>query len=204
MNKYVVAFAMLAYTGLLGSSSLAAGVNQGSLTSGDLQGQTVLASMFPTSGIYMVVVDGGRITDMKKVSESLPSDTNSLVKGTASEVKPQSGPYTSLIIDATGLKVDRAMSPKVRKIDGSEVWGTLSVTPDFAIENGVVGYATTMEMALKSSRCGGNPLVIKAVGRQAGAAACDVTVSDEDAARVLSENSSTKFLDACKVVFVVG
>jgi hypothetical protein len=185
--------------------SFAAGDVQGSSTAIDQQGHTVFASMFPSSGIYMVVVDGGQIKDLKKVSDSLPAEIKSdtSAKSPATDIKTESGPYTSLIVDARGFGVDRAMSPKVRKTDGSEVWGTLSVTPDFAIENGVVSYATSMEMAMKSSRCGKNPLVIKAVGKSVGGAACDVLISDEDASRVLSEDSAGKFLNTCRVVFIV-
>ncbi len=56
---------------------------------------------------------------------------------------------------------------------------------------------------MNSSRCGDNPLIVKAVGRAGGMAMCDVVVSDQDADLILAENHKTKFLDQCKVIFVV-
>lgn len=167
--------------------------------------QTALASAFPSSGVYVVFVDAGRITEMKKISDTLPdpSKVDASASVSAAQPKAAAGPFTSLIIDARGCRVDRAMSPKIRKTDGSEVWGTISVLADYAIEDGVVGYATSMEMATKSSRWGGNPLVIKAVGRPAGGPTCDVVISDDDAKRAVAENGVSKFLDGCRVVFVV-
>ncbi|MFH1677165.1 MAG: hypothetical protein ABIC40_09090, partial [bacterium] len=57
----------------------------------------------------------------------------------------QQGPFTSVVIDARGFDVIRAISPKIRKTDGSEVWGTINVTPEFANETGIVSYATDIE-----------------------------------------------------------
>jgi len=115
----------------------------------------------------------------------------------------QQGPFTSVIIDTRGFRVTRAMSPKIRRTDGSEVWGTIRVSPEFALETGIVSYAVTMEMARNSTRCGSNPLIIKAIGRAGGKAMCDVVISDEDATLLLEENNKTKFLDQCKVIFIV-
>ena len=73
--------------------------------------------------------------------------------------------YTGVIIDARGRNVERGMSPKIRRTDGSEVWGTLSVSPDFVIENGIAAYAHSVAEARKKRRVGSNPLVIRAQGR---------------------------------------
>jgi len=115
----------------------------------------------------------------------------------------QQGPFTSLVVDARGFNVARAISPKIRQADGSEVWGTTRVSPEFAIEKGIVSYARTMETARSSGRCGDSPLMVKAIGRAGGKAMCDAVISDEDAALILAENAKTKFLDQCKVIFIV-
>ena len=115
----------------------------------------------------------------------------------------QAGPFTSLIVDTRNLKVMTCMSPKIRRNDGSEVWGTIPVSPDFAIETGIVGYVADMESARKNNRSGDNPLIIKAIGRAGGAAMCDAVISDEDAKLILDENSKSKICDKCNVIFVI-
>ena len=116
----------------------------------------------------------------------------------------QQGPFTSIIIDTRGLKVCPAMSPKIRRMDGSEVWGTVSVSPEFAVETGIVAYERSIDSAKHNARCGANPLIIRAVSRAGiGASKCDPVISDEDAARLLSENANTKFCDKFNVIFVV-
>ena len=116
---------------------------------------------------------------------------------------PQAGPFTSLVVDTLGLKVDRAMSPKIRRADGSEVWGTVKVDHDFVADHGVVVYARSVEDAKKNARAGANPLVVKAIDRAGGQFHCDAVINDADAKLILDENAKTKFLDGYKVVFVV-
>jgi len=77
-------------------------------------------------------------------------------------------PYTSVIIDATGLSMDRCMSPKIRKSNGGEVWGTVSVDLDYVEDHGIVAYARNMDDAKKNPRAGTNPMLITAVGLSGG------------------------------------
>ena len=122
---------------------------------------------------------------------------------TESVSAPAHGDYTSLIIDARGLDMQRTISPKLLRADGSEVWGTMSVTPDFAIEVGIASFTTGMEDAKQNKRAGSNPLVVKAVGAVPQGAMKMPFISNEDAALILAENARSKFADNCKVIFVV-
>ncbi|MBC7526306.1 MAG: hypothetical protein H7308_02045 [Chthonomonadaceae bacterium] len=110
------------------------------------------------------------------------------------------GPITAVIIDARGMNVERSMSPKIRRRDGSEVWGTLKVSPEFVIDQGIVAYATSMGDAKKNRRVGGNPLVIKAAGRTGGRFTTDVVITDEDADTLLQSNKKDGFLKEFRVV----
>jgi len=111
--------------------------------------------------------------------------------------------YTALIVDTRGLGVERCMSPKIRRPDGSEVWGTVRINLDWLIEHGIVVYGRTMAEARRHPRCGENPLVVRAVGRAGGRFNSDAVVSDEDAERILAANERDGFLDKYQVIFVV-
>lgn len=127
-------------------------------------------------------------TDQKPVASATPSEPGH--------------PYTSVIIDATGLGMDRCMSPKIRRCDGSEVWGTVKVDIDFVEDHGIVGYALTMEEAKKCDRCGSNPMIVKAVSLAGGAFKSDPVISNADADLLLAENKKSNFLEKFDVIFV--
>lgn len=115
----------------------------------------------------------------------------------------QEGPFTSLIVDARGFGVPQALSPKIRKHNGDEVYGTPRDRSDPAIRDGLVAYAATLEAARESDRCGRNPLLIQAIGRGGGRSMCDVMISDDDAKLVVTENAVSEFLKQHSVIFVV-
>lgn len=116
----------------------------------------------------------------------------------------QKGPFSSVIVDATGLKLQRAMSPKIRRRDGSEVWGTVTVDPDYVIEKGIVAYCKTMETARKNARAGDNPLIVQSVGIAGGNFFCDTVIEDAAATQLLEEDKVSRFLDKFNVIFVLG
>lgn len=111
-------------------------------------------------------------------------------------------PYTGVIIDATGYKLQRAMSPKIRKSDGSVVWDGVTASPDTVVEKGIVSYATSMDSARKNKRAGSNPLIIRCIGRSGGSFSCDPVLSDGDAQILIYENGKSKFLDDLNVVVI--
>jgi hypothetical protein len=111
-------------------------------------------------------------------------------------------PYTSVIIDTTGLCLDRCMSPKIRRANGSPVWGTMEVDLDFVEDHGIVVYAMSLDEAKKNDRCGSNPMIIKAKERAGGEFKSDPVLSDADADLLLAENKIGKFLDKFSVIFV--
>ena len=111
--------------------------------------------------------------------------------------------YTGVIIDARGRGVERSMSPKIRRTDGSEIWGTLSVAPDFVIENGITSYAHSVAEARRNGRVGSNPLVLRAQGRYGEKFKTDALLSEADAETLLSADARDNFLSEFHVIFVV-
>lgn len=125
------------------------------------------------------------------------------VPGDVEPAPSSEAPYTSVIIDARGYKVERCMSPKILRQDGSEVWGTVKVDPDWVLDHGIVIYAHNMPDARALDRCGRNPLVLRACGTARTAIPSDAVLSEADSARLLSLNARDGFLNKFNVIFVV-
>ncbi|MCL5102546.1 MAG: hypothetical protein M1133_00330 [Armatimonadetes bacterium] len=151
------------------------------------------------------VGEGGKteISVETNVKVTLKQDLKPIKEITIEPARASTDPgYSSVIIDTTGYKLDRCMSPKIRRDDGSEVWGSVKADPDLVLERGVVSYATTLQDAKTSPRCGSNPLLIKAIGRAGGRFNSDPVIGDEDAQIMLSENAKSGFLDKLNVIVV--
>jgi hypothetical protein len=137
-------------------------------------------------------------------SRSLPVVTPSAARAVPAPAPTAgSNAYTGVIIDTRGLGIRPAMSPKIRRQDGSEVWGTMSVNMDFAIEQGIVAYAKTLEEARANRRAGSNPLILRAVGYAKTPGRTDPVLSDNDVRLLLTANENSGFLNECRVIFVV-
>jgi hypothetical protein len=169
---------------------------------------TVRAPMYGQSGPGSVILGAAltsphmqRLTDIKVTMEPdiSPADINQ-----PTTVMPSNDgePYTSVIFDTTGYKLDRCMSPKVRRGDGSEVWGTVKIDHDFVLERGICSYATSMTAAKSNSRAGSTPLVIRSIGKAGGRFNSDPVISDADAQALLAENAKSGFLDKLNVIII--
>lgn len=125
---------------------------------------------------------------------------------TKAEVKAvQKAGYTGVIVDASGLGLEATFSPVVYDTDGRAIYGMKNIDPDFAISQGMVEYASSLEAAVAHSRAGANPLVVKAVAVQGGrnsANKVNVVVPAEDGNKILLANEKTGMLNNCAVVFV--
>lgn len=113
------------------------------------------------------------------------------------------GCYTSVVIDATRLRVARCMSPRILRADGSEVWSTVKVDQDMLSEHGVAAYVRSRPEAFANRRCGERPLVIRAVDRGSSITRGDVVLSDADADRLLAEDRRAGFLEDLRVIIIL-
>jgi hypothetical protein len=123
-------------------------------------------------------------------------------RGEAAGGAKESG-YTSLVIDAQGLGLRKSMSPKILRPDGSEVWGTVKVDPDFLAEYGICAYARSRAEAFANRRAGENPLVVRAKARGPSITGSDAVISNSDAELLLSEDKRSGFLGGFRVIVVV-
>ncbi|MCH8010399.1 MAG: hypothetical protein IIA61_00365 [Candidatus Marinimicrobia bacterium] len=115
---------------------------------------------------------------------------------------PKSGTITGLIVDARGLGVRPAMSPRIIDQNGGIVYGSGSFTREYAIKFGVTGYSKNMDTAINDPRVTGNPLVVKGIGVQ-GSNKTDLVIANSDAFKIKNADSSANFLQNCKVMILL-
>ena len=120
----------------------------------------------------------------------------------AAPAAPRPGTVTGLIVDARGLGLRPAMSPKIVDQNGGVVYGPGNFTREFAVKFGVAGYSKNLEQAQQDPRVVGNPLVVKGVGVQ-GANKADLVIAAGDVSRVRGADNSGKFLSNCKVMILI-
>ncbi len=110
--------------------------------------------------------------------------------------------YTGLIVDARGLGVRPALAPKVLDTQGKEVYGSSYVSREYAVQQGMVGYAKDPDKASASDRVAPMPFLVKGIQVE-GPNKTDVVISDEDASTLLSMSENLSFLRQAKVVILV-
>jgi hypothetical protein len=145
----------------------------------------------------------GPKTPAVRVKPTVPTNTRNL-PNVELPTTPLSdnGPFTSVIIDCRGLNVEAIMSPKIYDTTGREIYGTMKVSYDFAIDTGIVGYPRTSTEALRSARAGKRPLIVRAL-RVADKHRFHPVISLEDGDRILATNNRDRFLEQCRVILLV-
>jgi hypothetical protein len=121
---------------------------------------------------------------------------------TADAAAPTTSAITGLIIDARGLGIRPAMSPRILDQNGGVVYGPGNYTREYSIQNGVAGYAKGLDKAQVDDRVKGNPLVIKGVATS-GANKADVVIGNSDVMKIQSANTTGGVLRDCRVLFVL-
>lgn len=106
---------------------------------------------------------------------------------------------TGLVIDARGLKLSPALSPRVLGDDGKAVVYSIdTLSNDARRTTGVASYVQSLEDAKKTPKVGDKPLVVKAIKAQG----TDVLLAAEDTRRLKEINAS--FLAEGRVVIVMN
>lgn len=106
------------------------------------------------------------------------------------------GSYTGLIVDCRGLGLQPVMSPVIKNVKGTKIYGHKNLDIDRVISEGMADYIDDIEYV---DRAGSHPLVVKAVSLENFNSNPVLTVPDSN--RVLIENHATQFLKELKVVF---
>jgi hypothetical protein len=130
------------------------------------------------------------------MSEGLPGP----VPPAGTEVPSQV--FTGLVIDARGLGTRPAMAPKILDENGKEIYGSAMVDREYAVQQGMVGYAKDLSAAQGNSRVTDRPITVKAL-KTSGPAKCDVVISNGDAAKLAAVAENLSFLQKCRVMVVL-
>ncbi|MBU4388109.1 MAG: LPP20 family lipoprotein [Proteobacteria bacterium] len=123
-------------------------------------------------------------------------------KPSATEQKPESEIYTGLVVNATGLSARPAMSPKIVDENGQEVYGSAYVSREYAVQQGMSGYAKDMTAAQSNPRVTNNPLTVKGLKTE-GPGKSDIVISNADASKLRSASEHLSFMKKCRVMIVV-
>lgn len=112
------------------------------------------------------------------------------------------GPFTGLILDATGIGAEPSLVPVIVDESDEVVYGPAFVSREFAVSRGMSGFAATLTAARSDKRVGKRPMIVKAI-RTRSTGRTDLVISTADAARLRSSVDHLNFLKACRVSIVM-
>lgn len=164
---------------------------------GFVKGARVIKTKYLSDGGVEVIIEvpiTGGLSDT--VYGNIPNLGSVAVSKTGSPV------FTGLIIDARGTGARPAMSPKIVDEEGKEVYGSAYVSREFAIKQGIVGYAKDVNAAKQNERVAANPIVVKGL-KTVGSGGSDIVISNADAAGLRDASKNLSFLEQTRVLVVV-
>jgi hypothetical protein len=107
-----------------------------------------------------------------------------------------------MVVDARGIQARPAMSPRIFDEDGKEVYGSANVDRQYAVEQGMSGYARDLNAAQSNQRVTANPVTVKAL-RTSGAGRSDLIISNADAQQIRNSAETMTFMKKCRVMVVL-
>ncbi|MFO7965760.1 MAG: hypothetical protein R6U50_17675 [Desulfobacterales bacterium] len=110
--------------------------------------------------------------------------------------------YSGLIIDARGLGIKPAMTPRIYDENLNEVYGPVFVSRETAVQKGLCCYVDDMAYAIDHPSAGEYPLTVKGL-RQKNGRGADIIISNADAQTLKSSSAHLAFLRQCNVIILV-
>jgi hypothetical protein len=109
--------------------------------------------------------------------------------------------FTGLIIDARKLKIKPVLNPVIVSEQGHDIYSSMFMSREFAVQNGVCRYYCNMDQALKDDRIGIHPLIIKGL-RNAGEQNSAIVISMSDYSLLEKTAERHIFLKECRLIIV--
>jgi len=110
--------------------------------------------------------------------------------------------FTGLVVDARGIQARPAMSPRIIDEKGQEIYGSMNVDREYAVQQGMSGYARDLTAAQSNSRVTNSPLSVKGLKTE-GAGRSDIVIANADAEKILASGDNQSFLKKCRVMIVL-
>ncbi len=105
-------------------------------------------------------------------------------------------------MDARGIQARPAMSPKIIDENGEEVYGSMHVDREYAVQQGMTGYARDLTAAQSNSRVTNNPLTVKGL-KSDGPGKSNIVISNADASHLRAASENLTFMKKCRVMVVL-
>jgi hypothetical protein len=116
--------------------------------------------------------------------------------------KTSSPVFTGLVVDAKGLGARPVMVPRILDENNQEVYGSAFVSREYAVQQGMSGYARNLEKILNNQRISDHPLVVKGL-KTLGPGHSEIVISNADASKLRSTSENLYFMKKCRVIIVV-
>jgi len=115
---------------------------------------------------------------------------------------PAGDVFTGMVVDARGLQARPAMAPKIIDENGKEVYGSMNVDKEFAVQQGMSGYARDLTAAQSNPRVMKNPVSVKGIKTE-GPGKSDIVIRNADADKIRGAADNITFLKKCRVMIVL-
>jgi hypothetical protein len=138
----------------------------------------------------------------KKPEAAPPASPPPAVAPPAAPAAPAPVVYTGMVVDARGLQARPAMSPKIIDESGKEVYGSMNVDREYAVQQGMSGYARDLTAAQSNPRVTNNPVSVKGIKTE-GPGKSDIIISNADAEKIRGASDNLTFLKKCRVMIVL-
>lgn len=109
--------------------------------------------------------------------------------------------YTGLIVDARTLDISPVLNPLIVSEQGDDVYSSVFISREFAVQNGVCKYVCDLETAKKQERIGNRPLMINGLRKNNENNAIVIRMADYQKLEKTTERHT--FLAECRVVIVI-
>ena len=152
----------------------------------------------PIAGNFAAVIIP-RIMEKKQVQ---PPPAGPAAPAPATAPTPGGEVFTGLVVDARGIQARPAMSPRIIDENGREIYGSMNVEREYAVQQGMSGYARDLTAAQSNTRVTNNPLSVKGLKTE-GAGRSDIVIAKADAEKILAAGDNLSFLKKCRVMIVL-
>jgi hypothetical protein len=141
---------------------------------------------------------------IEKPPTPMPAPATVVLPPRPAPVSPAPPPevFTGMVVDARGVNARPAMSPRILDESGTEVYGSMNVDREYAIQQGMSGYARDITAAQSNPRVTNNPMTIKGL-RTEGPGHSDIVIRNADAGKIRAASDNLSFLKKCRIMIVL-